>query len=230
MSDSPQNKFRLRSFVRRDSRMTDAQERAKGALWPQFGLDIQNGTLDLANVFGRDAARYLEIGFGTGQSLLAAAKAFPEKDFIGVETHKPGIGALMLGIQLGGLTNLRAFYGDVIDVLDKAIPNASLDGVNIFFPDPWQKRRHNPRRLIQPAFIKMVVSKLKQGGTLHLATDWEDYAKHMMTVLSQEEQIHNLAGERNFAAERSPYRPILSKFETRAGREGRGVWELQFTK
>lgn len=229
MSDSPQKTFRLRSFVRRDGRRTVAQERAQADLWPRFGLEISNGLVDMQASFARQAPRYLEIGFGSGVSLLAIAKEQPDKDFIGVETHKPGIGALFLGIQTDALTNLRVFYGDVIDVLEKCIPDNSLDGVQIFFPDPWQKRRHHARRLIQPEFVKLIVQKLKMNGTLHLATDWEDYSRHMMIVVSEEKQLMNLAGPNQFA-DRSPYRPILTKFERRAEREGRDVWDLQLQK
>ncbi len=227
LSASPSTQFRLRSFVRRDGRRTAAQQRAHAELWPRFGLSLMLGQQDFQPLFGRTAPRLLEIGFGTGQSLLALAKDQPNLDLIGVETHKPGIGALFLGIEQYQLTNLRVYDCDVIDVLEKGISHASLDGVQIFFPDPWPKRRHHPRRLIQPDFVKLAVAKLKTGATLHLATDWEDYAVHMMRVLSQEDRLVNLAGLHHYAG-RSIYRPILSKFERRAIREGRQIWELQF--
>ncbi|MFZ2314298.1 MAG: tRNA (guanosine(46)-N7)-methyltransferase TrmB [Gammaproteobacteria bacterium] len=223
----PQPLRRLRSFVRRDSRITDAQERAYANQWPSFGLNLSDGLLDIDKLFGRLAPRRLEIGYGMGVSLLAAASAYPEMDFIGVETHKPGVGALMSGIEAAGLTNLRTFHGDVIDILANCVPDASLDSIQIFFPDPWQKRRHHARRLVQADFIKKIIEKIKPAGQLHLATDWEDYAKQMMLVLSTETQLTNAAGKDQFA-ERSPYRPILSKFEKRAHQEGRGVWDLQF--
>lgn len=229
MSTPTPKNFRIRSFVRRDGRRTAAQDRAYAALAPHFVLGVANGLLDHQEIFGRDAPRLLEIGFGSGVSLIALAKANPDKDFIGVETHKPGIGALLLGIETHTLTNLRVYYADVIDVLEQCIPDNNLDGIQIFFPDPWQKRRHHMRRLIQPDFIKLVVRKLKEAGTLHLATDWDDYSKHMLHVVSQEEQLVNLAGINQFA-ERSPYRPVLTKFERRATREGRKVWELQLQK
>lgn len=221
--------FRLRSFVRRDGRRTAAQDRAYAELWPHFGLNLDEGIVHFSRIFGREAPRFLEIGFGSGQSLLALAKAHPDKDFIGVETHKPGIGALFLGIQQLALTNLRIYYTDAVDVLQKGIPHESLDGIQLFFPDPWPKRRHHPRRLIQAEFVRCLIEKLKAQGTLHLATDWEDYAKHMMRVLSQEKQLENLAGKDQFS-ERSCYRPELTKFERRALREGRHIFELQFKK
>lgn len=218
---------RLRSFVRRGSRKTKAQVEAHASLWPHFGLSIEQGLLDYEKVFSRVAPRFLEIGFGSGQSLLAIAKAHPEIDFIGVETHKPGIGALLLGMQLAEISNIRIYDNDVVDVFEKCIPNASLDGMQIFFPDPWPKRRHHPRRLIQADFIRLASQKLKPQGILHLATDWEDYAHHMMRIISQEKSLINMMGENHFAT-RSPYRPIITKFERRAERERRLVWELQF--
>lgn len=230
MANTARQLFRLRSFVRRDGRMTSGQSRAYAELLPSFGLSVQNGLLNYEQVFDRAAPRLLEIGFGLGQSLLAAATTHPDKDFIGVETHKPGIGALCVGIENQQLTNLRMFYADVIDVLEKAIPDASLDGVQIFFPDPWPKRRHHPRRLVQSAFITLILTKLKPGASLHLATDWQDYAQHMLSVLSAETQLINVCGTGQFSPVRSPYRPVISKFEHRALREGRAIWDLQFAK
>ena len=229
MQSSARKHFRIRSFVRRDGRRTAAQDRALTELAPHFVLDVATGMLDHQQVFGRAAPSLLEIGFGTGVSLLASANDNRDKDFIGVETHKPGIGALLMGIETLALTNLRIYYADVVDVLKLCIPDSSLDGIQIFFPDPWQKRRHQMRRLIQPDFVATAIQKLKQHGTLHLATDWEDYSKHMLKVVSQEQQLENLAGQQQFA-ERSPYRPILTKFEQRAQREGRKVWDLQLQK
>lgn len=222
-------KFRIRSFVRRDSRLTAAQERAYEALWPQFGLSLESGMIDFSQVFGNDAPVLLEIGFGMGQSLLAAAIAHPDKNFVGIETHKPGVGALLLGMQQHQVTNIRVFHMDVIDVLEKCIPDESLSGMQIFFPDPWQKRKHHPRRLIQADFIKSILRKLKVGAELHLATDWDDYAKHMMKVVSAETALVNVAGAGHFA-ERSCYRPVISKFENRAIKEGRSIWELRLQK
>ncbi len=220
---------KLRSFVRRDGRLTTAQERARVALWPHVGLKLQDGQANFDTIFGREAPRFLEIGFGSGQSLLALAEAQQDSDFIGIETHKPGIGALCLGIEVKSLSNLRIYYDDAVEILKNCIPDASLTGVQIFFPDPWQKRRHHARRIVQADFVQLVITKLKPAGTLHLATDWEDYAKHMMRVISNVQGIENIFGDGQYAA-RSPYRPILTKFERRAEREGRGVWELQLRK
>lgn len=221
--------FRLRSFVRRGGRGTVAQARAQDIFWPSFGLRVDDGMLDYEQVFGRNAPCFLEIGFGTGHSLLALAKMHPEQNFIGVETHKAGIGTLFLGMQREGATNIRIFDADAIDVLAKSIPNESLEGIQLFFPDPWPKRRHHARRLIQAGFVQSLVVKLKQGGTLHLATDWEDYAQHMLRVLSHETSLKNAAGSYQFSG-RSPGRPIITKFESRALREGRIIRDLQFNK
>jgi len=229
MLSSLQKNFRLRSFVRRDGRMTAAQRRAYTEQWPRWGLSLEQGLLNETQVFGRTAPCLLEIGFGNGQSLLAAALAYPELNFIGVETHQPGIGSVLLGINAHALTNVRVYNADAIDVLEKALPDASLAGIQLFFPDPWQKRRHHARRLIQAALVNQLADKLIPGGSLHLATDWEDYAKHMHQVLAQEKKLMNLAAPHAFA-ERSCYRPILSKFERRALREGRQIWELQFAR
>lgn len=222
-------KFRLRSYVPR-GRRTDAQERAHAELWPQFGLTIEDKALDYQQVFAREAGTFLEIGFGSGHSLLALAEAQPDQNFIGVETHQPGIGALLMGMQARQLTNIRIYYGDVIDALEKSIPQNSLDGVQIFFPDPWPKRCHHKRRLIQPEFIKLIVSRLKSGGILHLATDWDDYAQHMRQVVTGESGLTNIAGAGQFSAQRSSQRPIVTKFENRALKEGRSIWELQLCK
>lgn len=229
MAESLPQQFRIRSFVRRSGRKTSGQQRAYEELWPQLGLSLALGQLNFSQIFAREAPCFLEIGFGTGQSLLALAAAHPEWDFIGVETHRPGIGALCLGIAERKLTNVRIFDADVVDVLAECIPDASLASIQIFFPDPWQKRRHHARRLIQPDLVKTMVAKLCPQGTMHLATDWEDYSVHMMKVLSQVSQLVNLVGEGQFS-ERSSYRPVLTKFEQRAQRQGRSIWDLQFMK
>ena len=220
---------RIRSFVRRDSRMTEAQRRALEQYWPQFGLEWKAGLIDFSRVFKRAAPRIVEIGFGSGQSLLAIAALHPDEDFIGIETHQPGIGTVLLGIEVQQLTNIRIYYADAVDVLNQCIPDESLDGVQLFFPDPWPKRRHHKRRLIQRDFVDLIVKKLKPNGTLHLATDWEDYAKGMMSVLSNTENLTNTAGVGKFAA-RSSNRTVTTKFEQRGERAGHRIWELQFVR
>lgn len=222
-------KSRIRSFVRRDSRMTVAQQRAFVTGWPRYGLSVDDGILDYQRVFHRTAPRVLEIGFGSGQSLLAAAQQFPEEDFIGVEVYKPGIGTLFLNMQLQQVDNIRVYYADATDVLAHCIPELSLDRIQLFFPDPWPKRRHHKRRLIQAEFVNLLVSKLQYCGVLHLATDWEEYALHMMKVLSHIPSLVNLAGAQQFSV-RSRYRPLLTKFEKRGETAGRVIWELEFVK
>jgi tRNA (guanine-N7-)-methyltransferase len=220
---------RVRSFVRRDSRMTDAQRNALEKNWPQFGAEAGHGIIDFSQIFQREAPCVLEIGFGSGASLLAAALLHPEYNFIGIETHQPGIGALLLGMEIKQINNIRVYYADAVDVLKQCIPDNSLHVVQIFFPDPWPKRRHHKRRLIQTDFINLVLPKLKSEGTLHLATDWQDYAKQMMKVLTNEKKLVNLAGIGNFS-KRSPQRPVITKFERRSECSGHEIYELQFKK
>lgn len=220
---------RIRSFTRRDSRITDGQAQAFRKLWPSLGLKPDEGFIDFSKVFGREAPCFLEIGFGSGQSLAMLASQYPQYDFIGIETFRPGIGALLAQIEALALTNIRIYYQDAVDVLEKCIPDQSLQGLQIFFPDPWQKRRHHKRRLIQAPFVSLAARKLKKEGLLHLATDWQDYAKQMMKVLSAEGELQNVAGSAHFA-ERSTFRPIVTKFEGRGEKEGRPIWELQFAR
>jgi len=221
--------FHPRSFERRNSRLTTSQGRALIEYWPQFGLHIENGKINLKTIFGRYAPCLLEIGFGSGQSLLALADAHRDKDFIGIETYRPGIGALLMGIRSKGLTNIRLYEYDAVDVLRYCIPVNSIDHVQLFFPDPWPKRRHHVRRLIQESFVRHVIAVLKSRGTFHTATDWQDYAVHMLRILAQQKEWYNVAFEKQYA-ERSLYRPVITKFEARAMREGRSIWELQFAK
>lgn len=220
---------RVRSFVPRNGRITPGQQQAFATQWSQFGLKLADGMLDYQMQFKRNAPCRLEIGFGMGQSLLAYAKEHRDENLIGIEAHIPGIGALLLGIQMAGLENIRVFNGDAIDILKGCIPDSSLESIHIFFPDPWPKRRHHQRRIIQADNVKLMLQKLMPKGQLHLATDWQDYAAQMMQVLSQEEQLVNLASPHQFAM-RSPFRPIVTKFERRALSDKRQIWELQFAK
>jgi tRNA (guanine-N7-)-methyltransferase len=220
---------RIRSFVRRDGRMTEAQRRVLVELWPLFGLQLSDGFVDMAKAFQRTAPCTLEIGFGSGYSLLEIAKAHPEQNFIGIEMYQPGVGSLLLGVETQEIKNIRVYYADAVEVIQQCIPDGSLDGIQIFFPDPWPKRRHHKRRLIQPEFVSLITTKLKVGGILHLATDWEHYAKQMMRVLSHAENLVNVAGEAEYA-ERSARRPVVTKFEGRGTRSGRLIRELQFER
>lgn len=220
--------FRVRSYVSRNGRKTAAQAEALQAFWPIFGLNIVDGPLAPKHTFGREAPLFLEIGFGSGQSLLALATACPQFDFIGVETYQPGIGAMLHGLMQAGLTNVRLYAADVVDVFAQCVQDDSLSGINCFFPDPWPKRRHHVRRLMQGPWAKTMAAKLRHQGTLHLATDCEDYAKQMLRIFSQVPDWANAVGPGQFA-KRSPYRPIKTKFEKRAEREGRQVFELQWS-
>ncbi|MCW9024264.1 MAG: tRNA (guanosine(46)-N7)-methyltransferase TrmB [Gammaproteobacteria bacterium] len=219
-------KRRIRSFVRREGRLTRGQQRALDTLLTEFGIRLEQGAIDLDVLFGRSAPRILEIGFGNGVSLAEMAAAHPEQDYLGIEVHRPGVGNLLLQIENQGLKNIRVSCDDAVEVLKQQIPEASLDAVYLFFPDPWHKKRHHKRRIVQPDFVRLVREKLKTGGKFHLATDWENYAQHMMKVLSAAEGFENTAGEQAFVP-RPDYRP-LTKFEQRGHRLGHGVWDLIF--
>lgn len=218
----------IRSFVMRAGRMTEGQQRGVEKGWPLFGLDLADGPLELDALFGRQAARTLEIGFGMGHSLLEIAKAAPEQDFIGIEVHRPGVGALLNGLLNAGLGNVRVYDCDAIEVLNQVIPDASLDRLLLFFPDPWHKKKHNKRRIVQPAFAELVRRKLKIGGVLHMATDWEHYAEHMLEVMSAAPGYRNQAADGTYIP-RPDERPI-TKFEKRGERLGHGVWDLKFER
>ncbi|MCB1855137.1 MAG: tRNA (guanosine(46)-N7)-methyltransferase TrmB [Halieaceae bacterium] len=218
----------IRSYVLRTGRMTDAQQRAFDRNWSRWGLEHSAGELDFDRVFGRGGPRVLEIGFGMGQSLVAMAAAAPDSNFIGVEVHRPGVGKLLHSMEERGVDNIRVYCHDAVEVLRDCIPRASLDTVQIFFPDPWHKKKHHKRRLIQPDLVGQLVERLKPGGTLHLATDWEPYAAQMMAVLSATPGLANTHGDGQFAP-RPEHRP-LTKFELRGERLGHGVWDLVFRR
>lgn len=218
----------IRSFVRREGRMTLSQKEALEQYWDRFGLSTTTGFLNLMSVFQRSGDVILEIGFGMGQSLIATALEHPEVDFIGVEVHRPGIGKLLQQIAEHGLTNLRVFQEDIVQVLAKSVPDSSLSGVQIYFPDPWPKARHHKRRLIQPRFVHILYQKLKIGGKLHLATDWQNYAEHMMRVMTEASGFNNLAGYGRFILNNN-FRP-KTKFEERGLKLGHQVWDLLFIK
>lgn len=216
----------IRSFVLRAGRMGTGQARALAELGPRFLLPYQNASIDLDSVFGRLSPKVVEIGFGMGQATAAIADAHRETDYLGIEVHTPGVGALLKRIDELDLDNLRIVQHDAVEVFKHMLADATLDGIHIFFPDPWHKKRHHKRRLIQPAFVALLVRKLKPGGYLHLATDWSDYAGQMLDVLSTNS---NLANTAETYASRPDYRP-LTKFEQRGLRLGHGVWDLVFRR
>ncbi len=217
---------RIRSFVTRAGRLSIAQARALEELGPRFLIEYAKAPLDFAAAFGRSAPVILEIGFGMGATTAHIAKAMPDKDFIGVEVHTPGVGSLLKQIGEEGLSNLRLIQHDAVEVLNNMIPDASLAGVHVFFPDPWHKARHNKRRLLQTPFVKLLAQKLAPGGYLHCATDWEDYAVQMLDVLGSEPLLQNTV---EGYAPQPAYRP-LTKFENRGIKLGHGVWDLVFTR
>ncbi|WP_428852451.1 tRNA (guanosine(46)-N7)-methyltransferase TrmB [Imbroritus primus] len=218
---------RIRSFVRRAGRTSVAQQRARDTLGPRFQLPYAEAPLDWEAAFGRSGApRILEIGFGMGETTAHIATIRPADDFLGVEVHEPGVGALLKRIGEQELTNLRIISHDAVEVIDHMLPPGTLDGIHIFFPDPWHKKKHNKRRLIQTPFVSRLAARLRPGGYLHCATDWEDYAVQMLEVLSAEPTLENTAAG---YAPRPDYRPV-TKFENRGLRLGHGVWDLVFRK
>lgn len=219
---------RIRSFVLRPGRMTGGQRRALEDGLPRFGLQREDGPLDPERAFGRPGPLVMEIGFGMGQSLVEMAAAQPDTNFIGVEVHRPGVGRLLHAMLEREVDNIRVYCDDAVAVLESCIGAGMLDGVQVFFPDPWHKKRHHKRRLIQPDFVDLLCRRLAPGGFLHLATDWENYAEQMMEVLSAESQLINTAGPGQFSP-RPGHRP-LTKFEQRGQRLGHGVWDLFFRK
>jgi len=220
------SKRHIRSYVLRQGRVSPAQQRAVDTLLPRFGIPYTPQPLDLAQAFGRAAPKILEIGFGMGDSTATIALAHPENDYLALEVHTPGVGNLLKLIAAQQIPNIRIIQHDAVEVLRDMICEHSLDGVHIFFPDPWHKARHNKRRLIQAPFITQLVQKLKPGGYIHVATDWQDYAGQMLAILSAEPLLKNTAG--NYSP-RPAYRP-LTKFEQRGIRLGHGVWDLVFCR
>jgi tRNA (guanine-N7-)-methyltransferase len=217
----------IRSFVTRAGRLTAGQERALSQLWPKFGVAFEAKALDFDVTFGRSAPRVIEIGFGNGDHLLALAAAHPERDYLGVEVHRPGVGRLLLGIEKFALSNLRIVCHDAVAVLEQQIALRSIDDILILFPDPWHKKRHHKRRLIQAAFVSILVERLKPGGHLRLATDWQPYAEQMLAVLDADPQLQNVAGEERFMAR--PERES-TRFEVRGQRLGHAVWNLAYRR
>jgi tRNA (guanine-N7-)-methyltransferase len=217
----------IRSFVRRRGRITAGQQRALDTLWPHYGVDTDK-MLDLNALFGRPAEKHLEIGFGSGDALVTMAKAHPEHDYLGIDIYRPGIGHLLLQIEAAELTNVRVICADAVEILQHQLPPHSLDAVYLFFPDPWPKKRHQKRRLVEPDFVKLLAQRIKSGGYLQLATDWENYAEQMLEVLEAAPEFINRVAGGGFAP-RPPERP-LTKFEQRGLRLGHRVWDLVYLR
>jgi tRNA (guanine-N7-)-methyltransferase len=218
----------IRSYVRRESRMTPAQVRALGELWPCYGIPEATAPLDWPAIFGRAAPVILEIGFGNGEALAAAAAAYPEQDYLGIEVHRPGAGSLLRRIEAGTLSNVRVMLGDASEILAQRIPDASLTAVHLFFPDPWPKKRHHKRRLVQPDFAALVARKLAPDGYFHLATDWPAYAQHMVRVLSGTEGLVDASGTEEF--QKQVTERCATRFEQRGRRLGHEVRDLVYLR
>ena len=216
----------IRSYVLRQGRVSNAQQRCYDTLMPQYGIPYSAQALALDAAFGRAAPKIIEIGFGMGETTAAIAQANPGNDYLALEVHTPGVGSLLKQIEEKHLGNVRIIQHDAVEVLRDMLADNSLDGAHIFFPDPWHKTRHNKRRLIQPPFVAQLARKLKPGGYIHVATDWQDYAEQVLAVLSAEPLLENTAAD---YAPRPAYRP-LTKFEQRGLRLGHGVWDLVFRR
>jgi tRNA (guanine-N7-)-methyltransferase len=227
MSDAPHPPHdHIRSYVLRQGRVSNAQARSVENLLPRFGIAYRPQTLDLAVAFGRDAPKVLEIGFGMGETTAAIAAAHPGTDYLGLEVHTPGVGSLLKQIDEQGLVNIRIIQHDAVEVVRDMIAPGKLAGVHVFFPDPWPKKRHHKRRLLQAPFVALLAQRLAPGGYFHCATDWEEYAHQMLEVLAGEALLENTAA--GFAP-RPDYRP-LTKFEQRGRRLGHGVWDVVFRR
>jgi len=227
VQEEGQDAPRIKSFIRRIGRMTTGQKQALDTLWERYCLDHE-AVYDFTAIFGRSAPVILEIGFGNGESLATTAEQNPDKDYIGIEVHKPGVGNLLAQLERKGITNVRIFYHDAVEVLEKCIPGRSLAAVHLFFPDPWHKRKHHKRRIVRPSFVHLIAQKLVSQGYFHAATDWQHYAQHMLKILTAAEQFSNQSSSQDYCP-RPDYRP-LTKFEQRGLRLGHGVWDLVFTR
>jgi len=218
---------RIRSFIRRQGRLTTGQQMALDNYWSIYGLDPKVD-VDFTQVFGRDAPLCVEIGFGNGEGLAMTAAANPDINYIGIEVHRPGVGHLMLQLAQQDIRNVRIYCHDAIEIMEQRIADHSLTGVHLFFPDPWHKKKHHKRRIVRPSFVELLTRKLKSGGYFHAATDWQHYAEQMLTVLAAESAMRNTSNTGDYC-ERPDYRP-LTKFEQRGLRLGHGVWDLIFTR
>ena len=225
---SGRKKRAIRSFVRRTGRITASQEKALEELWPQYGLPYADEILDLARLFGRDAERTLEIGFGNGDSLVQQAEESPDRDFIGIEVHEPGVGHCLIAANKAGVKTLRLITHAAIAVLQPQLPRASLVRINLYFPDPWPKKRHHKRRIVQAAFLQLCADRLAPGGSLHIATDWANYAEHIDEMLASFERF-SFRQRRKHDGDQPLDRP-RTKFERRGLRKGHRIWDWRFDR
>lgn len=228
MTDSATTMRSIRSFVRRTGRMTPSQERAIRELWPQYGIECDTGCLNLDAIFGRRSDKVLEIGFGNGDTLVQAATDHPEIDYIGLEVHEPGVGHCLLKAQEAGIANLRVIVHDAIEVLSDHIEDGALARINLYFPDPWPKKRHQKRRIVNAPFLDLAAKKLRFGGSLHIATDWRNYAEHIDETLSGCDAFEQVA--RFEHAGDQPLDRYTTKFETRGLKRGHYIWDWQFNR
>lgn len=218
----------VKSFVKREGRLTNAQAKAIEENWEQMGLSVHQGLLNFDDIFGRSAKRIVEIGFGMGKSLVEMAAHAKDTDYIGIEVHRPGVGACLASAREAELSNLRVFEHDAVEVLKTNIADGTLDRLQLFFPDPWHKKKHHKRRIVQAEFVQKIRAKLKLCGEFHMATDWEPYAEHMLEVMNNAEGFTNSSASHDFV-ERPDYRPI-TKFEVRGQKLGHGVWDIIFKR
>ncbi len=228
MNETTTHQRRIRSFVRREGRLTTGQQRALDELFPRFGIEPSDSPIDFTAVYGREAPVILEIGFGNGDTLAQIARNNPENNYLGIEVHRPGVGHLLMRIEEYGLSNVRVMCADAVEVMQRQIADGTLEAVYLFFPDPWHKKRHHKRRQVQPEWAQLIRRKLKIGGYLHMATDWQEYAEHMLITLGNAEGFSNQSTRSDYI-ERPHYRPI-TKFELRGTRLGHGVWDLMFLR
>ena len=228
MSDAEPKQRSIRSFVKRESRMTDGQKSALDTYWPEYGINADDNTLNLTQCFQRYAPTTLEIGTGMGETTIDSARKNPEQNYLAVEVHLPGVGSLIRQAVQHQVINIRAISEDVNHVLDKQLASGSVQAVSVLFPDPWPKKRHHKRRLIQPAFIDKIIRVLRADGLLFLATDWQDYAEHMLEICDAHEGLINLSGTGHYAPR--PYWRRVTKFEQRGNNLGHGNWDLLYRK
>lgn len=217
----------IRSFVRREGRITKAQKLALEQLWIEYGVEFTDQYLDLSTLFNRQAETVIEIGFGDGDSFIKMAAAHPDVNYLGIEVYRPGVGSCLEKIKAGGLTNVRLISEDAVDVLNKMVPDNSISKILLFFPDPWPKKRHHKRRILKSSFLDLVCSKLNDDGIFHMATDWQDYAEQALDVLNSYPGLNNLSTD-NAYVDKPDYRPE-TKFERRGIRLGHDVWDIMFS-